>query len=302
MNDEHTVLLGEGVTDPKGIFGTTSRSYAQFPDRVIETPLSENMITGALAGMAARGDRPILVHARAEFSLPSWQHIVNTLAKWRWLHPGQEARLQGVIIRMLVGRGWGQGPTHSQNFASMLRLVPGLRVLVCVDPERIWEHYMDAGNRYEPTIIIEPRRMYEMEYLNLPTAPYPDVRFVTVGDIVIDAIEAADILFKKGVTAQVQVVEDIDVWRASPDLVPSVFCDTSFGLAGPLALRQREAGNWQCHVVEPPFVPLGTSAIYEQEWYPSPKRLAESAVNLLGSEVQFEPMPVPDINRSKAPF
>mgnify|MGYP001367274593 CR=1 FL=1 len=84
--DPSVLLMGEGVTDPKGIFGTTLEANQRFPERVIETPLSETMITGACLGLALEGWKPILVHARCDLVVTAMEHMVNTLPQWRTTH------------------------------------------------------------------------------------------------------------------------------------------------------------------------------------------------------------------------
>ena len=73
-------ILGEGCTDSKHIFNTVRKPHEDYPERVHETPLSETMLTGALAGMASNGMDVIYVHARSEFSLIGMEHLINTTA------------------------------------------------------------------------------------------------------------------------------------------------------------------------------------------------------------------------------
>ena len=80
--DSKVYLMGEGVTVPKGVFGTTVGLFDKYgPQRVIETPLSENGFTGIAIGSAMVGRRPVLVHQRVEFALLSMEQIVNNAAK-----------------------------------------------------------------------------------------------------------------------------------------------------------------------------------------------------------------------------
>ena len=87
--DEKVYLIGEGVADPKGIFGTTTGLEKIFgSSRVIETPISENAITGIALGAAIKGLRPILTHQRVEFALLSMEQIINQLSKWHFMSAG----------------------------------------------------------------------------------------------------------------------------------------------------------------------------------------------------------------------
>jgi pyruvate dehydrogenase E1 component beta subunit len=66
-NDKNAFIIGEGVSDPKGIFGTTKGLHLDFPNQVIESPVSENAMTGICIGAAKMGSRPIVVHQRVDF-------------------------------------------------------------------------------------------------------------------------------------------------------------------------------------------------------------------------------------------
>ena len=90
-NDPKVVILGESVSDPKGIFGTTLPSAQSYPERVIEIPVSENMITGACLGLALEGWKPVLVHSRCEFMMVAMENMINTAAKWKVLYRPRHA-------------------------------------------------------------------------------------------------------------------------------------------------------------------------------------------------------------------
>jgi pyruvate/2-oxoglutarate/acetoin dehydrogenase E1 component len=282
MNDDPNVLImGEGVADPKGIFGTTLEAFRQFPQRVMETPLSENMLTGACLGLALEGWKPILVHARCEFIMVSMEHLVNTIAKWSSVHQGRQFSL---VIRALVGRGWGQGPNHSQAFHAMFAHVPGLRVLYPVDPRKINHWVSDAISSGGATIILEPRRLYEAESIDYPTWERPDAFIVTFGDVVLDAALAAVELEKVGIKAQVFPIEDVSAMPIPEDDVPVVVADTGHlfcGATAEVVARLAERGNSKIKRVGPPFVALPTSAALESEWFPSVSDLFDAVCDLL---------------------
>ena len=299
--DPKVLILGEGVTDPKGIFGTTLAGYQSFPDRVIETPLSENMITGACLGMALEGWKPMLVHARCEFIMLSMEHLVDTIAKWRVVH----RREFGLVVRTLVGRGWGQGPNHSQAFHAMFAHVPGLRVLYPVIPENMQHWVKESLNWGGPTVIMEPRRLYEVESLDYPMWDDPDVYIVTFGDIVLDAAAAAVELEKVGVKAQVFPIEDVSAMPVPQTQVPVVVADTGqlfCGTAAEVVARMAEQGNLKVKRVGPPFVPLPTSYALEQLWYPTVNDLYEAATGLLGSSTSAPEVTIPTDATFTGPF
>ena len=114
IKDSKVLCYGLGVTDPKNVFGTTANLENEFGgDRVFDIPCSENAITGIAVGAALGGYKSILTHQRLDFALLSIDQIVNSAAKWHYMFGSQNN--VPITIRMILGRGWGQGPTHSQN-------------------------------------------------------------------------------------------------------------------------------------------------------------------------------------------
>lgn len=301
--DDKVIVLGEGTNDGKCIFGTTLEAARRWPKRVIETPLSENMLTGALAGLAANGWKPIYVHARSEFSLLGMSHIVGTLAKWKWLHNGQGLP---IVIRMLVGRGWGQGSNHSQAFHSMFAHVPGLKVLYPVDPRRVGTWLGNAFSWKQPVVIIEPRRMYDIENLSLAYDSRPCRAWIlTFGDCIIEAQKAQQLLAYDGIHVNVFPIEDMNGLADYRVNEPVVIVDTAhipFGASAEIAARLAEAGNTRVRRVGPPFMPQSSAASLEATWYPSAEDIVRAVCELLGRE--YRPMETAAAGRDgrKEPF
>ena len=122
------IFFGEGILDPSAIYGTT-KDLNKFIDskRIIEMPLSENSLTGVAIGAAMMGKRPILSFHRVEFALLAIEQIFNNAAKANFLSGGSYST--PLLVRAIIGRGWGQGPSHSQGFESVFASVPGLKVV-----------------------------------------------------------------------------------------------------------------------------------------------------------------------------
>ena len=126
--DKKIILIGLGTNDPKGIFGTTSGLSKIFgTKRVIEPPTSESALTGICIGAATRGLKPVLSHQRVEFSLLSIEQIINQAAKWNFMSGGKQK--VPLVIRLIIGKGWGQGPQHSQSLETLFAHIPGLKVV-----------------------------------------------------------------------------------------------------------------------------------------------------------------------------
>ena len=127
--DKKVVCYGLGTTDPKGIFGTTKGLEDKFGnERVFDMPTSENAMTGVAVGLAIGGFKTIMTHQRLDFFLLAMDQLVNSAAKMHYMFNG-ELKVP-LTIRLILGRGWGQGPTHSQNLQSWFAHIPGLKVVM----------------------------------------------------------------------------------------------------------------------------------------------------------------------------
>lgn len=157
--DPKTIIMGLGVTDPKGVFGTTLGLLENFgSERVIETPTSENAMTGVGVGLAISGHRTILVHQRLDFFLLAMDQLVNSAAKWHYMYGGQKS--VPLTIRLIMGHGWGQGPTHSQNLHAWFAHIPGLKVLMPAFTEDVYPLLCTAIKDPNPVIFLEDRWLH----------------------------------------------------------------------------------------------------------------------------------------------
>jgi pyruvate/2-oxoglutarate/acetoin dehydrogenase E1 component len=156
-------VIGLGVPDPKGIFGTTAGLAAQFgADRVMDAPLSELALTGLILGAALGGMRPILTHQRVDFALLSLEQIVNQAAKWFYMFDGRGGTVP-IVIRMIIGRGWGQGPQHAQSLSSWFAHIPGLKVVAPASPMDAKGMLIASVEDENPVIFLEHRWLHGMK-------------------------------------------------------------------------------------------------------------------------------------------
>ena len=168
--DPRVIVVGEGVPDPKAIFGTTAGLAAKYgANRVFDMPLSENGMTGICIGAALHGLRPVLVHQRVDFSLLSLDQLANNAAKWLYMFNGQ-CRVP-LVVRMIVGRGWGQGPQHSQSLQALFALFPGLKVVMPTTPVDAKGMLLAAIADDNPVMFIEHRWCYGISD-DVPTMDY----------------------------------------------------------------------------------------------------------------------------------
>ena len=163
-------LLGEGVADPTGIFGTTKGLVDEFgADRVVEMPVAENGLTGIAIGSALLGRRPVMTHQRVDFALLSLEQLFNAAAKSCYVTNGRHR--VPLTVRMVVGRGWGQGPQHSQSLEALFAHVPGLKVVMPSTPYEFKGLLHAAIDDDNPVIFIEHR------WLHYVSGPVPPERY-----------------------------------------------------------------------------------------------------------------------------
>ena len=160
--DPNVLCYGLGVDDPKGVFGTTLGLQEKFgAERVFDMPTSENAMTGIGIGAALYGMRPVMTHQRLDFALLSMDQLVNNAAKWRFMFGGQ--RGVSMTVRMILGRGWGQGPTHSQNLQAWFAHVPGLKVVMPSTPDDAKGLLLTAIFDPDPVIFLEHRWLHNLK-------------------------------------------------------------------------------------------------------------------------------------------
>ena len=162
QTNKNVICLGLGATDPKGVFGTTSGLEELFgPSRVFDIPASENAITGISIGASLLGTVPVLTHQRVDFALLSMDQIINNASKLYYMF-GEKVNCP-ITIRMIIGRGWGQGPTHSQNLQSVFSHFPGLKVVMPSFPEDAKELLYSSVLDPNPVIFLEHRWLHNSE-------------------------------------------------------------------------------------------------------------------------------------------
>ncbi len=212
--DPNVFLFGLGVDDCRGIFATTIEATRRFgPSRVFDVPACENALTGIAIGAALNGKHPVLVHARHDFMFLALDQMINNAAKWKYIYGGKSSL--GITFRAIVGKGWGQGATHSQNLQALFAHFPGLIVAIPSNAYDIKGIMLEAFNQKKPVVIIEHRSLY---YLNMPVPQEPyrlafgkarisrqgrDVTVVATAAMVPEALRAAHILSEHGIELEV---------------------------------------------------------------------------------------------------
>ncbi len=162
LKDKKVICYGLGIDDPKRIFGTTKKLKEKFgQNRVFDTPTSENAMTGVAIGLGLNGYKTVMVHQRLDFFLLAMDQLVNSAAKWHYMFGGKKN--VPITIRLIVGRGWGQGPTHSQSLHSWFAHIPGLKVVMPTSPSDAKGLLLSSIFDKNPVIFIEHRWLHNLE-------------------------------------------------------------------------------------------------------------------------------------------
>lgn len=308
--DPNVYLMGLGVPDPKGVFGTTlglAKKYG--PERVMDMPTSENAMTGIAIGTAALGMRPIMTHQRVDFVLLALDQLINNASKWHYMFGGQMRA--PLVIRLVMGRGWGQGPQHSQSLQGLFAHIPGLKVVMPSSPYDAKGLLLSAIEDDNPVVYLEHRWLHGV-FGEVPEEAYrvplgkakivrggTDVTLVACSHMTLEGFLATQWMEKEGIS-----VELIDLRSLKPldhdTILQSVrktgrliVADPDWKTAGfaaeVLALVAEEELS---ALKEPPvritypdrFVP--TSWALSNHFYPTAKHIAYEILKVMHKPVQ----------------
>ena len=254
-HDSKVMLFGLGVGDIGSVFGSTVNLQSKYgSERVFEIPLSENAATGMALGLAMQGFRPVMMHQRADFSFTSAEQIINQIAKASYTS-GDVFKVP-LVIRMIVGRGWGQGPTHAQSPHAIFSHVPGLQVVAPATPVDGYHLMKQSITSDKPVVFIEHRWLHQtIEKLNLNEhvpgfseakimKSGKDLTLISLSYGVIESIKIAEVLSEFDLSIEVINLRSIQPWDKSAILKSAqktkkvVLLDTGhieFGLTGEIS-------------------------------------------------------------------
>jgi pyruvate dehydrogenase E1 component beta subunit len=157
--DPDVVFLGEDVAAAGGVFKTTVGLLEEFgPDRVRDTPISEQAILGATIGAAMTGLRPIAEIMFSDFFAVCWDLIANEMAKIRYMSDGQLAL--PLVVRCANGAGVRFGAQHSQSVENWAMAVPGLKVVAPSSPRDVVGLFAAAVRDPDPVVFFEHKGLY----------------------------------------------------------------------------------------------------------------------------------------------
>lgn len=212
--DHNVFVMGQGVDDPGGMFGTTKNLHLEFgKSRVFDTPLAETALTGVAVGAAMGGMRPVYFHNRPDFMFLAMDQLVNHASKWYYMFGGKVN--VPMVIWTCIGRGWGSAAQHSQALQALFAHIPGLKLIMpstCYDAKGLMISAIKDNN---PVIIMDHRFNFKNKGMvpeKMYTVPIgkgvvrrkgSDVTVVATSHLVSDACLAAVELVKEGIDVEV---------------------------------------------------------------------------------------------------
>jgi pyruvate dehydrogenase E1 component beta subunit len=309
--DPRVYLMGLGVPDPKGTFGTTLGLQEQFGDqRVFDIPTAENGMTGIAIGSALVGRRPIMTHQRVDFALLTLEQLFNQAAKWHYMFGGQAS--VPLVIRMIIGRGWGQGPQHSQSLQALFAHIPGLITVMPTTPYDAKGLLVAAVRNNNPVMMLEHRWLYNISG-EVPEQIYEvslseprvarvgqDITIVSTSYMTLEAFMAQELLAEQDISAEVIDVRTLAPLRASA-IIDSVkktgrllvadLGTRTCGYAAEIIALVCEAIATEMKSpprrITAPDSPCPTSHALSQHYYPRAVDIANQVLAMLGREIRI---------------
>lgn len=288
--DPRVFVMGEGVDDPYGVFGSTLDLHKEFKGRVFDTPIAESSLTGFSVGAALAGMRPVLVHMRMDFMPLSFDQILNHAAKMCYMSGGRVC--VPLVIRAIIGKGWGSAAQHSQAIHALFAHMPGIKVVMPATPYDAKGLLLSSIADNNPVIFIEHRWLYDIEG-HVPKRGYlvpigkgfirkigKDVTVLSFSLMVFEAMKAAEKLSQEGVN--IEIIDPRSIHPFDEDIIVDsvkktgrlVIADLGWHTAGIAQIilgrihnRVRPYLKSDVKIVSLPDAPTPNSHVLEQEFY-----------------------------------
>ncbi len=314
--DPTVIMMGEdivgGMGSPGeedawgGVLGVSKGLYGKHPNQMMDTPLSESAYIGAAIGAATAGLRPIAELMFVDFMGVCLDQIYNQAAKFRYMFGGKAET--PVVIRAMCGAGFRAAAQHSQMLTPIFTHIPGIKV-VC--PSNAYDTkglLIQAIRENDPVIFLEHKNLYGSE-ADVPEDPYAipfgeanvvregsDVTIVAYGLMVTKSLEAAELLKKDGIDAEV-----IDLRTLSPIDMDTVIesveetgrlvcvdeanprCSIASDVASVVAQEAFSALEGPIQMVTAPHAPVPFTPALEDLYIPSAEKIADAARKTKGA-------------------
>jgi pyruvate/2-oxoglutarate/acetoin dehydrogenase E1 component len=299
--DARVFLIGQGLSSPWYAGASLDQLDRDFGcERLLDSPVSENAVTGMAIGAALAGMRPIVFHPRMDFLLLAMDPIVNQAANWSYLFSGRSS--VPMVIRAVINRGGEQGAQHSQALHALFMHVPGLKVVMPATPADAKGLLIAAVEDPNPVLYIDDRWLYGH------TGPVPeamtatpigvaavrrtgrDVTLIGVSWMAAEALAAAGDLARDGIDAEVIDLRSLKPWDLETVLASvrktggAVIADPGWKTAGAAAeiaatISEEAFDDLRAPPVRVtlPDAPAPANPAEERGYYPGSAEIADAA-------------------------
>ncbi len=304
-SDPSVFLIGQGVKSPWYVGNTAKGLLEKFgPERVIDTPVSENAITGAAVGAALVGMRPVVVHPRVDFMMYAMDPVINEAANWHYMFGGKSS--VPVVIWGIINRGGEQAAQHSQSLHALFAHVPGLKVVMPSTPYDAKGLMVTAIKDDNPVIYMDDRWLYNLEGevpREIHSVPIgkgiirregKDVTLVSTSYMVFESMKASEELETEGVEVEIidlrslKPLDEALLFESVKKTGKLVIVDGGWKTCGMAAEISALASENVFDYLKKPITrvtlsdaPAPASRILEKEYYPDSKTIVDAVKAVL---------------------
>jgi len=307
--DSSVFLIGQGVKSPWYVGNTAQGLLERFgKERVIDTPVSENAMTGAAVGAAIAGMKPVVVHPRMDFMLYAFDPIINEAANWHYMNGGKAS--VPVVIWGIINRGGEQGAQHSQAIHAIFSHIPGLKVVMPSTAYDAKGLMIAAIRDPNPVVYIDDRWLYRHEgYVpeeifeveigkGIIRKEGKDITLVGISYMAYECMRAAEKLGEEGIN--VEVIDPRTIKPIDEDLILESVKKTgrlvvvdggwkTCGLAAEISamISEKAFQNLRAPIkrVTLPDAPAPASSVLEKVYYPTAQNIMEAVKEVMDSKV-----------------
>ncbi|MEM3640458.1 MAG: alpha-ketoacid dehydrogenase subunit beta [Candidatus Bathyarchaeia archaeon] len=304
--DDRVFLIGQGVTSPWYVGRTTVGLIARFGSRrIIDTPTSENCITGVALGAALAGMHPIICYPRMDFMYYAMDQIANHIANWHYMFGGQLS--VPITLWSIINRGGEQAAQHSQATHAIFTHIPGLKVVMPSTPYDVKGLLFACTQEDNPVVFVDDRWLYQHrgevpeELYSVPIGKGiirrrgNDITIVATSYMVHEALKASEKLEDEGIDAEVvdlrslKPLDETLLFTSVKKTGRIVIVDGGWktcGISAEISARIAESEIFKSLKapiirVSLPDTPAPASSALERLYYPNAEKIAQTVKEIL---------------------
>lgn len=304
--DDRVFLIGQGVTSPWYVGRTTVGLIARFGSRrIIDTPTSENCITGVALGAALAGMHPIICYPRMDFMYYAMDQIANHIANWHYMFGGQLS--VPITLWSIINRGGEQAAQHSQATHAIFTHIPGLKVVMPSTPYDVKGLLFACTQEDNPVVFVDDRWLYQHrgevpeELYSVPIGKGiirrkgSDITIVSTSYMVHESLKASEKLEDEGIDAEVvdlRSLKPLDenlLFTSVKKTGRIVIVDGGWktcGISAEISARIAESEIFKALKapiirVSLPDTPAPASSALERLYYPNAEKIAQTVKEIL---------------------